>query len=199
MAGTPKLENRPVRIVGGAFRGRVLMAPTGRVTRPTADRVREALFDILVSAALAEGKGDLDGIAVLDVFAGSGALGFEALSRGAARAAFIETEANALKVLGENIRKLGVADRATLLRFDATAPPKASAAYDLVMLDPPYRSGLVGPALSALLKRGWIAPAASIVVEVAAGEPFAPPDDFAITDERKYGAARLVFLAPVIS
>ena len=170
------------------------------MTRPTADRVREALFDILLSAALAEGKDDLAGIAVLDVFAGSGALGFEALSRGATRAAFIETELDALSVLGANIRKLGVADRATPLRFDATKPPKAASGYDLVMLDPPYRSGLAGPTLSALLKRGWIAPAATLVVEVAAGEPFAPPDgDFAITDERKYGAARLVFLTPVIS
>ena len=184
-----------MRIVGGAFRGRVLMAPMGRVTRPTADRVREALFDILLSAALAAGKEDLAGTAVLDVFAGSGALGLEALSRGAARAAFIETASDPLAVIGENIRKLGVVDRATLLRFDATRPPKANAAYDLVLLDPPYRSGLAGAALDALLKRGWIAREATIVVEVAAGEPFAPPDRaFAVTDERKYGAARLVFL-----
>jgi 16S rRNA (guanine966-N2)-methyltransferase len=172
------------------------MAPTDRVTRPTADRVREALFDILLSAALAEGAADLGAIAALDVFAGSGALGFEALSRGAARAGFIENAPGPQSVIGENIRKLGVGARAALLRFDATKPPKATQPYDLIMLDPPYRSGLAGPALEALLKRGWIAPNARAIVEVSAGEPFAAPGPaFAITDERKYGAAKLIFLS----
>ncbi len=184
-----------MRIVGGTFRGRVLMAPMGKVTRPTADRVRESLFNILASAALAEGREGLEGAAVLDVFAGTGALGFEALSRGAAQVAFIENDPAALAVINENIRKLGALDRTTLLRLDATRPPKARQAFELVMFDAPYRSGLAGPALLALDKAGWIAPAPVIVVEVAAGEPFAPPDRrFAITDERKYGAARLVFL-----
>lgn len=184
-----------MRIVGGVFRGRVLSAPSDRATRPTADRVREALFDILMSAALADGADDLARLAVLDVFAGTGALGFEALSRGAARVGFVENDAKALVIIAENIRKLGVGDRATLLRFDATKPPKATAPFDLVMLDPPYRSGLAAPALAALLKQGWIAPNALMVVEVAAGEPFKPlGSDFAITDERKYGAAKLIFL-----
>jgi len=184
-----------VRIVGGTFRGRVLLAPIGKVTRPTADRVRESLFDILASAALGEGRAGLVGVAALDVFAGTGALGFEALSRGAAQVAFIENDDAALAVIGANIRKLGVADRTTLFRLDATRPPKAKSAYGLVMFDAPYRSGLAGPALAALDKAGWIGPAPAIVVEVAAGEPFAPPGrHFAITDERKYGAARLVFL-----
>jgi 16S rRNA (guanine966-N2)-methyltransferase len=189
-----------MRIVGGAFRGRNLAAPMDRVTRPTADRVREALFDILMSAAMADGAGDLARLAVLDVFAGTGALGFEALSRGASRVGFVENESNALAVIAENIRKLGVVDRATILRFDATKPPKATMPFDLVMLDPPYRSGLAGPALAALQKRGWVAPDATIVVEVSAGEPFKPPDrDFAIADERKYGAAKLVFLRSATS
>ena len=184
-----------MRIVGGTFRGRVLMAPVGRVTRPTADRVRESLFNILASAAVAEGEEGLEGAAVLDVFAGTGALGFEALSRGASQVAFIENDDTALQVIGENIRKLGVLDRTTLLRIDATRPPKAKQAYDLAMFDAPYRSGLAGPALAALDKAGWIGPAPVIVIEVAAGEPFAPPSGrFVITDERKYGAARLVFL-----
>lgn len=171
-----------------------MLAPKGRATRPTADRVREALFDILIGAALAQGGTGLDGIAALDVFAGSGALGFEALSRGARRVAFIENDPGALAVLAANIRKLGVEDRATVLRLDATRPPKATAPFDLIVLDPPYRSGLAAPALAALLKRGWIAPAAQAVVEVAAGEAFGPPDGFTIRDERKYGAARLVFV-----
>ena len=189
-----------MRIVGGSFRGRVLMAPVGKVTRPTADRVRESLFNILASGALADGRDGLEGLSVLDVFAGTGALGFEALSRGADHVAFIENDPAALAVIGENIRKLGVLDRCALLRLDATRPPKAKQAYDLVMFDAPYRSGLAGPALLALDKAGWIAPVPRIVVEVAAGEPFAAPDrKFAIADERKYGAARLVFLGRVIS
>jgi len=189
-----------MRIVGGSFRGRVLMAPMGKVTRPTADRVRESLFNILASAAIAEGREGLEGLSVLDVFAGTGALGFEALSRGADHVAFVENDNAALAVIGENIRKLGVLDRALLLRLDATRPPKASRAYDLAMFDAPYRSGLAIPALLALDKAGWIAAAPTIVVEVAAGEPFAAPDrKFAITEERKYGAARLVFLERAIS
>jgi 16S rRNA (guanine966-N2)-methyltransferase len=183
-----------VRIVGGQFRGRVLSSPEGSVTRPTADRVRESLFNILASAAIAEGRDELDGIAVLDVFAGTGALGFEALSRGAAHVSFVENAADALRVIGENIRKLGVADRTALLRFDATKPPKATKPHDLVLFDAPYRSGLALPSLLALDKMGWIAPNPTIVVEVASNEPLKAPDRFAITDERKYGAARLVFL-----
>ncbi len=187
-----------MRIVGGAFRARVLLAPSGRATRPTADRVREALFDILTSAALARGETGLEGIAVLDAFAGSGALGFEALSRGAAHATFLENDPAAGSVIAQNIRKLGVEDRALLLRADALKPPKARAPCALVLLDPPYRSGLVAPSLVALRKMGWIAEGASIVAELAAGEPFCPPEGaFAQTDERRYGAARLVFLAPV--
>lgn len=187
-----------MRIVGGAFRGRGLMAPMNKVTRPTADRVREALFDILVSAALAEGREGLEGIAALDVFAGSGALGFEALSRGAAHVAFIENEPGALSVIGENIRKLNVVNRATILHLDATRLPKATKTYDLVMLDAPYGSGLATPALAGLVKQGWLGAAPTIVVEVAGGEPFASPDKaLAVTDERRYGAARLVFLERV--
>ena len=179
-----------MRIVGGQFRGRVLFSPEGQVTRPTADRVRESLFNILT------GVGDLEGVSVLDVFAGTGALGFEALSRGADRVTFIENDPAALKVIGENIKKLGVADRTTVLRLDATKPAKAAKPFDLVMFDPPYRSGLAGPALLALDKMGWIGTDATITVEVAAAEPFKSPDkDFDITDERKYGAARVVFLA----
>jgi 16S rRNA (guanine966-N2)-methyltransferase len=169
----------------------VLLSPEGKVTRPTADRVREALFNILSSAA---GRDGLEGRAVLDVFAGTGALGFEALSRGADHVAFVENDAAALQVIGANIRKLGVMERATLLRLDATRPPKASRAFDLVLFDAPYRSGLAIPALLALDKAGWIAAAPAIVVEVAAGEPLAAPEKFRIADERRYGAARLVFL-----
>jgi 16S rRNA (guanine966-N2)-methyltransferase len=181
-----------VRIVGGAFRGRVLLSPEGRVTRPTADRVREALFNILT------GGDDLDGITVLDVFAGTGALGFEALSRGASQVTFIENDPAALQVIGGNIKTLGVADRAAVLRLDATKPPKAQKPFDLAMFDAPYRSGLAGVAILALDRMGWLAKDPTITVEVAAAEPFkAPGKDFEITDERKYGAARVVFVRRV--
>jgi 16S rRNA (guanine966-N2)-methyltransferase len=179
-----------MRLIAGRFRGRVLAAPEGMTTRPTADRVRESLFNIL-----AHGEPELRGARVADVFAGSGALGFEALSRGAKEVVFFENGAKPLAVIAANIRKLGVEESAILYGADAAKPPKADAPCQILLLDPPYNSGLAGPALLALKEAGWIASDARIVVEVAAAEGFKSPlPDFAIADERKYGAARLVFL-----
>jgi len=179
-----------MRLIAGRFKGRVLAAPEGMTTRPTADRVRESLFNIL-----AHGEPALAGARVADVFAGSGALGLEALSRGAKAAVFFESDPKPLAIIAANIKKLGVEDAATLLRADALKPPKASSPCQFLLLDPPYQSGLAGPALTALKAAGWIADDARIVVEVATAEPFASPlPDYAIADERKYGAARLVFL-----
>ena len=182
-----------MRIIAGRHRGRVLRAPQGLTTRPTADRVRESLFNILNSA-----DPSLEGARLLDVFAGSGALGLEALSRGAASVVFFERDPSAAAILAENIHKLGEATAATLLRQDATAPPPAQGApATLVLLDPPYKSGLAGVALPALLKQGWIDPSAVIVIEVSAAEPCdSPLPGWVIGDERRYGAARLVFLRP---
>jgi 16S rRNA (guanine966-N2)-methyltransferase len=131
---------------------------------------------------------------VLDLFAGTGALGIEALSRGAARAAFIETDRDALAVLRRNLATLDEEDAADIVAGDATRPPRARYACALAFLDPPYRSGLAEPALTALTGMGWLAPRALAVVELAAREPFAPPGGFDTIDERVYGAARLVFL-----
>jgi 16S rRNA (guanine966-N2)-methyltransferase len=179
-----------MRIVAGRHRGRVLLAPDGQATRPTADRAREALFNIL-----AHGEPPLDGALVLDAFAGSGALGFEALSRGAVQVTFLETDANAFAIIHANAKKLGVEGQVSIQRIDATRPPKASAPCNLLLMDPPYKSGLAKLALPALQAQGWIAPDALLVVEVAAGEAFASPiRELTIVDERKYGAARLVFL-----
>jgi 16S rRNA (guanine966-N2)-methyltransferase len=179
-----------LRLVAGRFKGRVLAAPEGSTTRPTADRVRESLFNIL-----AHGEPALRGARVADVFAGSGALGLEALSRGAAHVTFFESAYPAQAVIAGNLKKLGCEKEAALLRQDALKPPKAAASCQFLLLDPPYKSGLAGPALVALAAQGWIAPDARIIVEVAAAEGFASPlPDFAIADERKYGAARLVFL-----
>jgi 16S rRNA (guanine966-N2)-methyltransferase len=139
----------------------------------------------------------LEGARVADVFAGSGALGLEALSRGAVEVTFFESDPKSLAVIVANIRKLGCEDMTTIMRCDATDPPKAAFPCQFLLLDPPYRSGLAAPALVALRAQGWIARDARIVIEVAAAESFKSPlPDFAIVDDRKYGAARLIFLAP---
>lgn len=180
-----------MRIVGGRHKGRPLVAPAGRDTRPTADRAREALFNVL-----AHGYGiDLEDCAVLDAFAGSGALGLEALSRGARSVCFLDSAPAALQAIRDNLQRL--AETAPVLRADATRPPPAERPCSLVLLDPPYGSGLAGPALTALTARGWLSDDALCVVEVAAREDFTPPDNFAIQEERHYGAARLVFLKRV--
>jgi 16S rRNA (guanine966-N2)-methyltransferase len=179
-----------MRIVGGRLRGRSIATPPGAAIRPTADRVRESVFNILAHGALARPFGELS---VLDGFAGTGAMGLEAFSRGAAAVTLMDNDRAALDVCRANARKLG-ADAVRILQGDCVKPPKAREACDLVFLDPPYRSGLAAPALTALAKAGWIAPDAVCVVELSAAEPFKPPPGFAVADERKYGAARVVFL-----
>lgn len=184
-----------LRIVAGKHRGRALVAPAGQTTRPTAARTREALFNILAHAALTpDGRSPLPGARVLDAFAGSGALGIEALSRGAAHATFMDPEPAAIRAIGDNLRKLGEAGAATVLRVDAARPPPAAAPCTLALLDPPYRSGLAGPSLLALHQAGWLAPGAVVSVEVAAKEDLDPPAGFEALDERRYGAAKIVLL-----
>ncbi len=179
-----------MRIVAGRHRGRRLVAPVGGTARPTADRARQALFNIL-----AHGGGvTLAGARVVDLFAGTGALGLEALSQGAAHAWFIESHPAALAALAANIAALGEAERTTVIRADATRPPAAIQPCSLALLDPPYHSDLAGPCLAALARGGWLAEEALAVVEVAAREPFAAPAGFVVEEERGYGAARLVFL-----
>ncbi len=178
-----------MRIVAGRHKGRVLAAPPGRDTRPTADRARETLFNIL-----AHGHGlDLDGAAVVDAFAGSGALGLEALSRGAARAYFLETNRAAQEAIRANLRSTDETN-SRLLTQDATRPPPAPEPCALALLDPPYRSDLGAPALAALARQGWLAPGALCVVEVAVDEDFCAPEGFVVVEERRSGAARFVIL-----
>ena len=167
-----------MRLVAGRFRGRVLAAPEGSVTRPTADRVRESLFNIL-----GHGEPELRGARVADIFAGSGALGLEALSRGAAHVTFFESAFPAQAVIAANLKKLGCEGEASLIRQDALKPPKAPAPCQILLLDPPYKTGLAGPALVALSAQGWVAPDARIVVEVAAAEDFKSPlPGFSVVD-----------------
>jgi len=161
--------------------------------RPTSERAREALFNILAHGRFGE-RPIYEDARVLDVFAGTGAFGLEALSRGARFATFIEGDRDARDALAANIRTMGEESRTRLLTADATRPPRPDGPYSLAFLDPPYRSELAQPALAALAAGGWLALEALVVVEVAARGPFAPPDGFQLLEERRYGAGRLVFL-----
>ena len=190
----PRSLSRGLRIVGGVHRGRRLVAPAGEAVRPTSDRARAALFNILSHGRFAVAGLPFAGRPVLDAFAGTGALGLEALSRGAGAAAFIENGRDALAALRRNVASLGEEDRAHVIAGDATRPPRATMVCAAAFLDPPYRSGLAGPALSALAAAGWLMPDALVIVEVAAREELPLPAGFTALDERVYGAARLAFL-----
>ncbi len=184
-----------MRIIGGKWRGRRLAAPDGHAVRPTGDRVREALFNILEHGGFRPGGGSpLPGARVLDGFAGTGALGLEALSRGADHATFIEKDRVAQRALEANIAGCGAADQATVLRADCRTPPRATAACNLIFLDPPYGEGQAAPALTALADAGWLAEDALCSVELGAKDDFTAPAGFTSLDERRYGAARIVIL-----
>ncbi|MEA1938347.1 MAG: 16S rRNA (guanine(966)-N(2))-methyltransferase RsmD [Pseudomonadota bacterium] len=180
-----------MRITGGMWRGRKLAAPLLYGTRPTSDRARQALFNILVHAAFAP---DLEGAIVLDAFCGTGALGLEALSRGAAMLYQFDTGKAALDAAKINARNLGALENIRQYRVDARTPPAAPASCDLVFLDPPYCKGLLAPALSALREAGWFTDDALIVIETADKTPEQIPAGFTILDNRTYGATRLIFL-----
>ncbi len=186
-----------MRIVAGRFRGRPLAAPEGLAVRPTSDRTREALFNILTHGRIAAAGPGLAGARVLDAFAGSGALGLEALSRGAAEAVFMEEHAAAEAALRRNVDALGVEAEATVLRADVLRPPPAArhgGPCALVLMDPPYNQGLAEPALAALDAAGWLAAGTLVTVELMKAEPFAPPLGFEALDERGYRKAKVVFL-----
>ncbi|HTI87812.1 MAG TPA: 16S rRNA (guanine(966)-N(2))-methyltransferase RsmD [Alphaproteobacteria bacterium] len=182
-----------MRIVAGKHRGRVLAAPRGLDTRPTAARAREALFNILVHGDFG-GDSPLDGAVVLDAFAGTGAFAFEALSRGAAFATLLDTDRAALAAAKSNAVALKETANVSLEPRDATRPGRASRAHTLVFLDPPYRKDLATPSLIALANNGWIESGALAIVEVGAREDFTAPDGFEAIDERTYGAAKFVLM-----
>jgi 16S rRNA (guanine966-N2)-methyltransferase len=184
-----------IKVIGGKHRGRSIDTPDGMTTRPTSNRARESLFNILAHASWREnGTSPLIEARVLDAFAGSGALGIEALSRGAAHATFLDNDATAIRLIGENLRKMGEAASAKVIRADATRPPPSREGSDLVFLDPPYRSGLAAPALTALAEAGWLKPGAIATVELGTSEDLVPPAGFESIDERRYGAAKIVIL-----
>jgi len=177
-----------MRIIAGARRGRALVAPAGQTTRPTSDRVRQALFDMLAHAPWG-GHDLLAGTHVLDAFAGTGALALEALSRGAADAVCFETDRAALSALRTNIAACAMADRTRVVPRDVRRPGTAPRACELVFLDPPYGQGLVEAEWHALAAGGWIAPGAVVVAECARAETLACPGTFLA--EREHGAARI--------
>ncbi len=176
-----------MRIIAGAWRGRILLAPPGDTTRPTADRVRQALFDRLLHAPWA-GRAAIDGVRVLDAFAGTGALGLEALSRGAGHATFLENGRAALTALRANVAACRAEARCTILPVSALRPPPGQAC-GLLFLDPPYGQDLVATALIALQAAGWIAPDALITAELGRNDALPRPDP---VDDRIQGAARVV-------
>ena len=182
-----------MRIVGGKHKGRKLLAPEGSEVRPTSDRAREALFDILAHGRLSDGPA-FEGALVLDAFAGTGAFGLEALSRGARRVTFIEKDRAVRALLQQNIAALGEERQAAIIGGDAAKPPRATGASSLAFLDPPYREGLAAPALAALAAAGWFAAGALVIVELATREDLALPEGFELIEERRYGAAKFVFL-----
>jgi 16S rRNA (guanine966-N2)-methyltransferase len=174
-----------VRIIAGQLRGRKLQAPQGDSTRPTADRTRETLFSMLVSRL-----GSFEGLAVADLFAGSGALGLEALSRGAAYCTFVEQDPAAIRALRANIANLQVQPQADVRAGSVLSLGPAKAPMDLVLLDPPYGTGAGEVALDKLLRLGWIGEATWVSLETAANEQPRVKGLEAVAD-RKVGKARL--------
>lgn len=184
-----------MRIVSGEFRGKALAAPKGDATRPTSDRARQAIFNILEHADWSPG---VRGRRVIDLFAGSGALGFEALSRGADFCLFVETDEAARGAIRENVDGMGLFGRTRVHRRSATdlgvRPGADGPAFDLAFLDPPYAKGLGEQALARLAAGGWLAEGAVVVFERGVSEPGFEAEGYTVLDEREYGAARVWFL-----
>ena len=184
-----------MRIVGGTAGGRKLLGPPkGAGVRPTSDKVREAIFDVLSAALRAGIRGR-----VIDLFAGTGALGIEALSRGAAFALFVEQDPAALRVLRENLRRAGFDDRAEVRASDArravaAMDPARRAPFNLAFLDPPYGTGQAHALAGRLAGRGLLEPGAVVVIEAGAGDPEEAPEGFEAFRAKRYGDTRVMFL-----
>lgn len=182
-----------MRIVAGRFRGRQLTAPVGQNIRPTLDRVREAIFNKLRHGIAGF---SLEGARVLDLFAGTGALGLEALSQGAGFCLFVENDPEARGLIRENIERLGLTGATKIYRRDATDLGKAGTlrAFDLVLLDPPYAKGLGEPALAAALSGGWLGGGAVVVWQESVAVELQIPSPLVEIDQRHYGETRVHFL-----
>ena len=181
-----------MRVVGGRLRGRNIAAPASHDIRPTADRLREALFNILMHAY----DNPIDGARVLDLFAGTGALGIEAISRGAAFTLFIDNGAEARALLRQNVEALGLGGVSKIYRRDATDPGPAHPMepFSLAFLDPPYGKGLAEKSVAALRDGGWLTPGALVIVEETTAAAFAAPEGFAEEERRVYGETEFVIM-----
>jgi 16S rRNA (guanine966-N2)-methyltransferase len=181
-----------MRVVGGSLRGRTIAAPKSQAIRPTADRLRESLFNILMHA-----YGDpVSGVRTLDLFAGTGALGIEALSRGAAFALFVDDGAEARALLRENVVSLGLGGTSKVFRRDATklGPAYPVEPFSLAFLDPPYGQKLAEKALTSAHEGAWFKPDALVVVEEAVKSAFAAPEGFTELERRRYDDTEFVVL-----
>jgi 16S rRNA (guanine966-N2)-methyltransferase len=177
-----------MRIIAGAWRGRPIEAPPGAGTRPTSDRAREGLFSMLASRL-----GGFEGLHVADLFAGTGALGLEALSRGAAHCTFIDNDREAVAAIRRNLERFGATARAAI-RAEAVEHASAPAApFDLILLDPPYATGLAEMAVARICNPGWVAPGGLVSVETAGVRP-PSPRGFEVAAERRFGKAYLLLL-----
>ena len=176
-----------MRIIAGQFRGRPLQAPAGQATRPTADRVRESLFSMLASRI-----GSFEDLRIADLYAGSGALGFEALSRGAAHATFVDTDRSAAGAIKANGDKLGVADRIRILGASALSLPRSDP-FDLILADPPYAPGSGSALVKSVEQTGWLADGGWLAVETERGDSV-DPLGLSFEVERDIGRARITLL-----
>ncbi|HEY8594245.1 MAG TPA: 16S rRNA (guanine(966)-N(2))-methyltransferase RsmD [Devosiaceae bacterium] len=181
-----------MRIVAGRFRGKGLKSPSDAAIRPTSDRVRESIFNILASRI----GPDFEGRRVLDLFAGTGALGLEALSRGASHATFVDTGIEARGLIRDHIEGFGLGGQARLLRRDATdlGPAERFRPCDLCFLDPPYGKGLGERAMSSAARGGWLLPGAIVVLEERKDTEVVLPPGFSLDDRREYGDTAVSFL-----
>ena len=177
-----------MRIIAGEWRGRSIVAPAGETTRPTADRTRETLFNMLTSRV-----GTFEGLSAADLFAGSGALGLEALSRGCGSCLFVEEDSRAIDAIRTNVAKLDAGPRSSIHQASVTRLGPAKQPHDLIMLDPPYGTNAGAVAIDRLVRLGWIGPATWVSLEVAANET---PHlrGMQIDAERKVGKAKLLLL-----
>ncbi|HEY0626173.1 MAG TPA: 16S rRNA (guanine(966)-N(2))-methyltransferase RsmD [Allosphingosinicella sp.] len=177
-----------MRIIAGEWRGRPLAAPEGQGTRPTSDRAREGLFSMLQSRL-----GTFDGLHVADLFAGTGALGLEALSRGAAHCTFVEKERAALDVLKQNVARFGAESRTDIRAQAIEYVPPPARPCDMIFLDPPYAAGLAEMALARICNAAWVAPAGRVSIETSGERPNVP-SGFAVEAERRFGKAYILLI-----
>tara|TARA_B100001123_G_scaffold382438_1_gene453588 strand:+ start:2585 stop:3163 length:579 start_codon:yes stop_codon:yes gene_type:complete len=188
------MRDDKLRVIGGRLKGQKLYVPTRWAGRPTADRVRENMFNVLVHATWSIAVHGFTQHHVVDGFAGTGALGFEALSRGAKHVTFMERNRSAQRAIRRTAQNLGVTHMVKILDWDMTQPCLASTACGIGFIDPPYCRSLVCPSLEALSRNGWLIDGAITVVELSVNEALVLPHGFVSLDDRVYGSTRLVFL-----